>query len=528
MDTSLLLVLLLGLPLVAALLMLALPHRAVSSVAYEAVNLLFAVAVCALGLWLCATVILYGQPVTALGLWFSLDALGCVFVFLIGVISPAAGAVSIPYIRHDVEGGRLGRGRVKAYYVAFQLFVWSMLLAVLSNNIVMTWVGIELTTVVGAVLVGIYHEEKPSLEAAWKYLIICIAGVAFGLYGLAMLYANAAASMPDPSGAAYWTEILANADVLDPVLVKAAFVFALIGFGTKAGLFPMHTWLPDAHSEAPAPVSAMLSGVLLKCAILAIMRFYSVAVSACGPEFPSMLLVILGAVTVCFGAVAVYVQNDLKRKLAYSSCENIGLIVLCLGFGGPLGIAAALLHCIFHGLAKALMFCLSGNVIMRYGTRDVRKIVGVASAMPVTGVLLGIGLIALSGMPPFALFLSEVVAFVAGIMAGLPWLVVIVGLALTVVIAAFVRVLVSSVMGKAPGGTARRDVSAWALVPELLLAAAILWFGIAMPPVALRGVEGATAVVAQQDVAELHDTVFVKDLFANAQSGADALDKGVS
>lgn len=517
MDTSLLLIFLMTLPLIAALIMFALPCKAMPAAVFGVLNVFFSACVCVLGLGLSASVVASGRVVMACGLWFGLDALACVFVFLICVVGLAASCVSVPYIRHDIEAGRLDASRGKVYYVAFQLFIGSMLLAVLSNNIVMMWAGIELTTVVGAVLVGIYREERFSLEAAWKYLVVCIAGVSFGFCGLLVLYANAAAVMPDASGAAFWTEIARYAPEFDPLLMQAVFVFAVIGFGTKAGLFPLHTWLPDAHSEAPAPVSALLSGVLLKCAVLAIIRFYSVVTIAAGDGFPSAVLLLFGAVTVCFAAVSVYVQRNLKRKLAYSSCENVGVIVFCLGIGGSVGVAAALMHCIFHGLTKALMFCLSGNVIMRYGTRDLGKIRGVGGVMPGTGVLLGIGLLALAGMPPFAMFLSEIVAFIAGVHAGLAWLVVIVGLALTVVVAAFVRVLVGSVLGKAPEGMDRRDVSPWALVPEIVLAAVVLWFGVAMPVTMLRGVEDAAAVVVRQNVEELHQTVFVKDLFANVQ-----------
>lgn len=522
MDISMLLIIFLAVPLVAALLMLALPSKVVPAVAYEGVSLASSAAVCALGLSLALAVVSGGQAATAFGPWLRMDALACVFVFLVCVVGLAASAFSVPYIRHDVESGALEAGRVKAYYAFFQIFTWTMLLAILSNSVVLTWVAIELTTVTGAVLVGIYRNRKPSLEAAWKYLIICAAGVAFSMLGIAVACSAAAEVAPVASDAYFWTGLVACAGMLDPLTMQVAFVFALVGFGTKAGLFPMHTWLPDAHSEAPAPVSAMLSGVLLKCAVLAIMRFYSVAVQAAGQEFVSFVLLLFGVATVCFAAVAVYVQNDLKRKLAYSSCENIGLVVVCLGIGGPVGIAAALLHCVFHGLTKSLMFCLSGNVMMRYGTRDLRKMAGIAQVMPVTGVLLGVGLLTLSGMPPFAMFLSEVVAFVAGVQAGYAWLVVVVGLALTAVIAAFVRVLVGSVMGSAAEGAKRADAGAWALVPEVALAAVILWFGVAMPAPVLDGFQEATAIVSHQDADALHETAFVKDLFANASTDAQA------
>lgn len=517
MCDSAMLLALMAVPLVASALMLVLPSRRVPGVVFEGLNVASSAVVCVTALGVSVFVVNSAAPLQALGLWFCCDALSCVFVCLIGVIGLVASLSSVPYIRHDVEQGRLDAKRVKIYYVFFQLFVASMLIAVLSNNIVLMWVGIELTTLVGAVLVGIYHKEGPSLEAGWKYLIICTAGVAFGILGIMLVSASAQGAFDTESSAFFWSELIAHADACDQMLLQAGFACAIIGFGTKAGLFPLHTWLPDAHSEAPAPVSAMLSGVLLKCAILAIIRFDAVAIHAGAGAFASFVLLVFGAITVCFAAFAVYAQTDLKRKLAYSSCENVGLIVLCLGFGGPVGIAVALLHCVFHGLTKALMFCLSGNVIMRYGTRDTAKLEGIAKAMPVTGVLMGAGLLALSGMPPFAMFLSEVFSFVAGVQSGLSWLVVIIGLALTVVIAAFVRVLVGCVAGKAPGGMKRKDVSAIALVPQAILLGIILWFGIAMPQTALLGIEQASVSVSVQDAQELHQSPFVKDLFSNTQ-----------
>lgn len=191
----------------------------------------------------------------------------------IAVIAPCTGVYSLPYVAHDVAEGKLGPSQVKQYYAFFSLFVFSMILAVTSNNIIMMWVSVEATTLSTVFLVGVYR-TKLALEAAWKYVIVCTAGVAFGLFGTLLVYANAADIMADPHQAVFWTAILPNAPFMDRSLMMIAFVFAAIGFGTKAGLFPMHTWLPDAHSEAPSPVSALLSGVLLKCAILLMLRFY--------------------------------------------------------------------------------------------------------------------------------------------------------------------------------------------------------------------------------------------------------------
>lgn len=521
MDYSMLVIVLMALPLAASLVMAALPSKSVPRGLYEAVHLASLAGVLVLALFLTSQVVISGEAVNAVGLWFHLDALGSVFVALIGTIGFLTGFYSLGYIRHDVEIGHMGPSQVKQYYVFFSLFVFTMLVVALSNNIIMMWVAIEATTLSTVFLVGAYS-TKLSLEAAWKYVIVCTAGVAFGLYGTVLVYANAADVMADAHQAVFWTSLLPYASQFDVVLMQIAFVFAAIGFGTKAGLFPMHTWLPDAHSEAPSPVSGLLSGVLLKCAMLIIIRFYILAVQAIGPDFPQTLMLVLGILSVAFAAFAVFSQDDLKRKLAYSSCENVGVVALCLGFGGPLGVAAALLHCIFHGFTKALLFCLSGNVLMKYGTRDLNKISGILKVAPATGVLLAVGLFALSGFPPFAMFLSEVMAFVAGIVAGQIVLVVVFALALTVVIAALTHVVTHAVMGKEPEGMKKGDVGVLALLPEFALAAVVLWFGVALPQPVLSGVEEATAVVLQQDTDVLHEAPLFKDLFAATEGARNA------
>lgn len=521
MDYSMLVIALMALPLAAALAMAALPSERVPRGLYEAVHLASLAGVLVLALFLASQVVASGEAVGAVGLWFRLDALGSVFVALIGAIGFLTGLYSLAYIRHDVEIGHMAPSQVKQYYVFFSLFVFTMLVAVLSNNIIMMWVAIEATTLSTVFLVGAYS-TKLSLEAAWKYVVVCTAGVAFGLYGTVLVYANAADAMADANQAVFWTSLLPYALQFDVMLMEIAFVFAAIGFGTKAGLFPMHTWLPDAHSEAPSPVSGLLSGVLLKCAMLIIIRFYVLAVQALGPAFPQTVMLILGICSVGAAALAVFSQDDLKRKLAYHSCENVGIVALCLGFGGPLGVAAALLHCVAHGLTKALLFCVSGNVLMKYGTRDLNKISGILKVAPVTGVVMAIGFFALAGFPPFAMFVSEVMAFVSGVASGNLVIVVVLAIALTIVIAACMHVVAHAVMGKEPEGMEKGDVGVLALLPELVLAAAVLWFGVALPQPVLSGIEEATAVVLQQDTDVLHETPLFEDLFAATEGARNA------
>jgi hydrogenase-4 component F len=276
--------------------------------------------------------------------------------------------------------------------------------------------------------------------------------VAFGLYGTILVYSDAVNFLKEPGAAILWTEIVKNAQALDPTLLKLAFVFVLIGFGTKAGIFPMHAWLPDAHSEAPSPVSALLSGVLLKCALFVVIRFAIILGQGIGPEFPQTIFLVFGTLSVAVSVLFMFVQRDVKRLLAYSSVENIGLIVLGLGIGGPLGIGAALLHAINHSLVKSMMFCTTGNVLMKYHTRNLNKINGMLQAAPFTSLLLMVGALALVGSPPFNIFISKFSIISAGMGSGFQWLMVACLFFLAVAFAAFLRVISSSVFGELPEG----------------------------------------------------------------------------
>jgi len=371
-----------------------------------------------------------------------------------------------------------------------------MLWTVTANNIVLMWVGIEATTLGSAFLVGFYG-QRPSLEAAWKYVIICTVGVAFGLYGTVLVYAEASAVLPNAAEASLWTALIAHASALDPGVMRLAFVFVLVGFGTKAGIFPMHAWLPDAHSEAPSPVSALLSGVLVNCALFVLIRYTAVTTAATGTGLPQTLFLVLGTLSIAFGSFMIFVQTDLKRLLAYSTTENVGLVVLGLGIGGPLGIAAAILQMINHSITKTLLFCGSGNVLMKYGTRDMRNVRGLTAIAPVTGLLLGAGALALCGVPPFSIFVSEFMLVNAGLGAGYGWLMVLCLLLLTITFAALLRFIGGSLLGARPKDVQPGEVGALEVVPMLALVALIVVFGVAVPQPVAQLVAKAAAVVRQ-------------------------------
>ncbi len=475
------LVWLLLVPFVLSLLIFAMRWVGKSAVRLvEAIHLISITAVLVLGLLVIQGVFFQGY-VVAVNEWFHVDALAAVFLGIVVVVGFLVGLYSIGYIRNDLATNELSEDQVTNYYALLNLFLFTMLLVVTSNNIIMMWVAVEATTLGSAFLVGIYG-HRSSLEAAWKYVIICTVGVAFGLYGTILVYSDAVNFLQEPKAASLWTEIVKNAQSLDPTLLKMAFIFVLIGFGTKAGIFPMHAWLPDAHSEAPSPVSAMLSAVLLNCALLVIIRFAIILNHGIGPEFTQTIFLVFGSLSVVAAALFMFVQRDIKRLLAYSSVENIGLIVLALGIGGPGGILAALLHTVNHSLVKSLMFCTSGNVLVKYHSRDLGKIKGMIQIAPFTSVLIMIGALALVGSPPFNIFISKFSIFTAGIATGYIWLMLLILLFLAIVFAAFMRFISSSVFGEMPQDIQKGEVKWTMLAPIFVLVILIFMLGFYLPP----------------------------------------------
>jgi len=430
--------------------------------------------------------------------WLHIDSLSGLFLSLLGIIGFLTGLYSIGYMRHEVDHGEISASTLCYYYGFFHLFLFTMLLVVTSNNLIVMWAAIEATTLSSAFLVGIYG-QRSSLEAAWKYIIICTVGVAFGLFGTVLVYANAASFMAEPDHAIFWTEVLKESSKLDPTLMVLAFVFVLIGFGTKTGLFPMHAWLPDAHSEAPSPVSALLSAVLLNCALLVLIRYYIIICHAIGDSFPNTLLLVFGMLSVGVAGFFILVQQDMKRLLAYSSVENMGLVAVALGIGGPLGIFAALLHTLNHSLAKTLLFCGSGNVLLKYGTRNLDVVCGMLKVMPLTAVLLGGGALALGGMPPFNIFLSEFMTVTAGLAAEHLVVTLVLLLLLTLVLGGLVRMVAKVLFATPPQQVASGELGWLTTVPMVLLLVMMLVMGTHIPQPVSRLLAGASSIVLSGD-----------------------------
>jgi len=346
------------------------------------------------------TTIIYLIIIPLLFFFGSLDALSLYFALVILVVALAAALYSNEYIAADFESGLISKPKALAYYLLFNLFIVSMLVVVVVDNLGVMWAAIEMTTLISAFLVGFYN-NKGAVEAAWKYIIICSAGIILALIGT-ILFSYA---------------LLGTAQV-DANLIKVAFIFILVGYGTKAGLAPMHTWLPDAHSQAVSPASALLSGVLLKTSIYAIIRYSILVNSFLGPDFTGRLLMLFGLFSLAVAAGFILVQKDIKRLLAYSSIEHIGIIALGLGLGTPLSIYGALFHVFNHAAAKSLLFFGAGNIVKKYHTHDFAKIKGVLRTLPFTGTMILVGILALVGLPPFSIFFSEMIILLAAVLKG--------------------------------------------------------------------------------------------------------------
>ncbi len=400
---------LLGIPIVTALTLLA--GRSLSWIGkVNTLGMLFQFGTAVL---IVRSVLVHG-PLTAWNEFIYIDPLSGLMILLVSLLSFLASLYSIGYMTHNPEEDIRTPKRLKGYYLLFDLFVLTMLLVCITNNLGVLWVAIEATTLASALLVG-YSRKKTAVEAAWKYLMICAVGISFALVGIVLTYYSAIHTVGHTDKGLNWSYLMSVAPQLDPTVLKLAFVFILIGFGTKAGLAPMHTWLPDAHSEAPTPISALLSGVLLKCSFYGILRLTILVNESVDNHFTSHLLLFFGILSVGISVPFILVQKNIKRLLAYSSIEHMGIITIATAFASPLAIFAALLHLLNHAITKSLMFFIAGNLVLKYQTKEIDKMSRAVGLMPVTGGFLLVGGLALAGTPPFSIFASEWLILTAGV-----------------------------------------------------------------------------------------------------------------
>lgn len=341
-----------------------------------------------------------------LGGFFYLDSLSIIVLDIVLLIGFMASIFSVGYMETEIRHGVIDLNKLRLYYILMHSFLFTMVFALTVKNMGIMWIAIEATTLASAFLVGFYN-NKHSLEAAWKYVIICSVGIAIAMLGITFLHLSSIGVLENAQFLD-WVALYNNAESLKSPIVKLAFIFVLVGFGTKAGLAPMHTWLPDAHSQAPSPISALLSGVLLNSAMYGIIRTVAIVNRNLGSSiYTGRLLIVLGLLSMLTAAIFILTQKDYKRLLAYSSIEHMGIIAIAVGIFTPLSLFGALLHIINHSLTKSMLFLATGNILQKYNTKQISKIKGIFKLLPVSGMVFFLGLFAIAGMPPFSIFASE-------------------------------------------------------------------------------------------------------------------------
>ena len=437
--------------------------------------------------------VLADGPVEALAGVVRVDALSAFMVLVIGAVSLLATAYGVSYLDRELAHGHTTPAGARSYAVLVQLFIAAMVSAVVANNLGVLWVAVEATTITTAFLVG-HRRTRHSLEAAWKYVIIGSVGVALAFLGTALVYFASRHGGGDAAAALNWSVLTGHAGRLDPGVMRLAAGLLILGFGTKVGLAPLHTWLPDAHSQAPAPVSALMSGVLLSVAFYGVLRYKVIADAALGPGYLRGLLLTAGLLSLAVAASLLVAQRDYKRLLAYSSIEHMGVVALGAAVGTRLAIAAVLLHILGHGIAKAVLFCGSGDLLLATGSTRIADVGGALAALPVIGGTFGLGLLALLGLPPFSLFASELALTRAGFGAGLGWAMAVALVLLLVVFAAVARHAKGLLLGGPPAQPAEPTPRA-AAVPLLGGIATCVGLGVTIWPIE-RLLHAAAAVVA--------------------------------
>jgi hydrogenase-4 component F len=416
------------------------------------------------------------------GQYLLLDDLNRVFIALTTFIGFTTSLFSASYIGHEIAIGRLTPTLIRFYHAMYQVLMFAMNLALVANNIGLMWVAIELATLTTVLMVGIYRTHE-ALEAAWKYFILGSVGIALALFGTILVYMAARPVVGEGLDAMVWTVLITRASQFDPALLNVAFVFLLLGYGTKVGLAPLHAWLPDAHAEGPTPISAVLSGLLLNVALYALLRFKLLLAVNIGAIAPGPLMVIMGLISVIFAALMLYRRRDIKRMFAYSSIEHMGIIVFAFGMGGPLANFAGLLHMTMHSLTKSAIFFAVGHIAQVKGTQKFADIGGLTVSNPVLGWGLALGLVAIAGLPPLGIFMSEFLV-VTSTFARAPWLAILLGIGILIALGGLFLRLNAVLFGDPRGPTAPAEAS---YVPMFAHLAIVLAAGIYLPPTFVSG-----------------------------------------
>ncbi len=449
--------------------------------------------------------VLRGGPVSLWNGFFYADALSALVVLLTSFVALVCSIYAVGYFRHDERHGifqvmeepqtPFATPKLRQYYSLTPLFVFSMILVALANNLGILWVAVEGTTLASVFLVMFYGRET-SLEAAWKYAIIGGVGLSMALFGTLLTYYSAHQALgTDTLAGLNWSVLVGNAAQFDKPTMRLAFILILLGYGTKAGIAPMHTWKPDAYSEAPIPGAAMLAAAVLNCALYGLLRFYILSSKCLGPEFASHLLILFGLLSMGVAVPFILVQKNFRRMLAYSSIDHSGIMVLALGFGGPLGVLGMLLHMTFHSITKPLLFFCAGNVQQHVKTDLFREAKGgLIHSMPLTGAAFLMVTLAVTGAPPFSLFLSEFTILRAGFSRSHFALVILFTAFLVAIFSGFLIHIANLVLGPDPG-LPRAEDCRWKNFSVAGLALVIIVMGFWIPAPLFKLIQGAVDIV---------------------------------
>jgi len=422
---------------------------------------------------------------------FYIDAFNVYLVVLTAFVGLTTSIFSRPYMRHEVERGRVTDRRLRLYHAMYQCFLFSMLLALSTNNLGVLWIGMELATLTTVLLVSLYRTPE-AIEAAWKYFILCGVGIAQALFGTVLIYFAAETKFgAGRNDTLLWTVLHESAGGMDPAVITLAFVFLLVGYGTKVGLVPLHNWLPDAHSEGPTPMSAVLSGLLLNVALYALVRVKMLVDGSLHTNLAGHLMMGFGLLSFTVAGLFLHRQHDVKRMFSYSSIEHMGLITFGFGMGGPLATFGALLHMTVHSLTKSAIFITVGHACQLAGTQRISHIRGLIRTQPAIGWGLLLGTVAIAGFPPFGVFISEFLLLMAT-MKDWPWLTIPLLIGFGVAFAGLFRHMQQMVFGEPPPGQKPVAANMLPVVVHLLL---VLWLGLAIPGFLSRWFEQATVLI---------------------------------
>jgi hydrogenase-4 component F len=462
----------LGLPLLGGLVLALTGHRAYARDINVGFSLLTFLASCVL-----TSQVMDDGPQFVLGQQFYIDPLNVFLVTLTAFVGLTTAIFSRPYMRIEQDHGKMTPPRMRLYHSMYQLFSFTMLLGFTTNNLGIIWVAMEAATLTTVLLVSVYRTTA-SLEAAWKYFILCGVGIAQALFGTILMYMAAEKVLGPEHATLLWTGLNDIKGQLDPTIVSLAFVFLLIGYGTKIGLVPLHSWLPDAHAEGPTPVSAVLSGLLLNVAMYAVLRCKVLADGALDSNMAGQLMMGFGLLSVTVAAFFLSRQKDVKRMFSYSSIEHMGLITFAFGMGGPVANFAGLLHMTVHSLVKSAIFFTVGHATQKAGTQLMSEIRGLIKVNPTVGWGLMLGVMAILGMPPFGVFASEFLILTTA-MREQPWAAPFLFLALGVAFASMLIRVLPMVFGDS---TLKPLAHPPALIPVFVHLALALVLGLYIPP----------------------------------------------